>query len=107
MHEILPEILVTPAQLGAVDKVCVFDMSLDQYKGIWMTNWPVEGIEFEGDKLKYSFDEVKIVALFAEILYAMNIKNYTLKGTWSKRKSSGINIVWCWWTLINKRKSRS
>jgi hypothetical protein len=34
VHEILPEILVTPAQLGAVDKVCVFDMSLDQYKGI-------------------------------------------------------------------------
>jgi hypothetical protein len=38
VHDILPEILVTPAQLGAVDKVCVIDTSLNQYKGIWITN---------------------------------------------------------------------
>jgi hypothetical protein len=101
---------VTPAQLGAVDKVCVIDTSLNQYKGIWITNWPVEGIEFEGDIIKNSFDDVRIVALLADMLHAKKLNKklhwkfpgvkvraveYTLfdaDGLWSIMEKVGLNM---------------
>lgn len=93
VQEILPEMFVIPAQFGAVDKVCVVEISLDQYSGILITNCPVEGIELEGEKLKKSFDEVRIVAELAEILHAIHKSIITLKSSRCKCQSSRVDII--------------